>query len=126
MTNPSEDLQAQFEYAWNDLAERLTSGADSLRLMVQGVQDAADKNRLLDKAAGVDYATEIWDDFNSGAMQRSGDYAGMWRNFTDQMIARLGRSGFQPGYYQGLYLALDYQRGYGADVDAPRPLPRTV
>ena len=126
MQTTTENPQDRFNMAWTALGERLVSGAESLRLMAPKMSEQTDTMRLIDKAAGVEYAIDLWDDFNSGAMQDSGDFAGMWRTFTDQMLARLTVDGLMPGYYQGIYLALDYQRGYGEDVDAPRVRPRAV
>lgn len=124
MTTSAENPQDRFEMAWTALDERLTSDAKNLRDMAETVASETDKNRLLDKATGADYAISLWHDLNDGALRRSGDYAGMWRTFTDHIATRMRADGFQPGYYQGLDLAVSYQRGYGPDVDAPRLTPR--
>lgn len=125
MTNQTENPQDRFETAWTDLDERLVKGAQNLREMAVG-KDAEDANRLIDKAAGVEYGIDIWEELSISSDATKGDFAATWRTFTDEMLARLAADGFQPGYYQGIYLALDYQRGYGPDVDAPRVRPRAV
>jgi hypothetical protein len=126
MTTSTTDPQARFEMAWADLGERLVKGANNLREKATKGTDADDKNRLIDKACGVEYGIDLWEDFSTDSVHASGDFAALWRTFTDQMVARLAVDGLMPGYYQGLYLALDYQRGYGEDVDAPRVRPRAV
>lgn len=47
------------------------------------------------------------------------DLAGAWRTFTDEVAALLKDASRSAGHHQGAHLALTYQRGYGADVDAP-------
>lgn len=126
MENTVENPQARFEMAWNDLGERLVKSAANLRAMTPRISKQADKDRLIDKACGVEYGIEIWEHYSTGDTHAKGDFAALWRTFTDEMLARLSRDGLQPGYYQGIYLALDYQRGYGEDVDAPRVRPRAV
>lgn len=123
MTNDTENPQDRFEMAWAELDKRLVKGAKNLRDMAVG-KDTDDANRLIDKACGVEFGIEVWEEFSTSQAHSRGDFAACWRKFTDEMLARLARDGFQPGYYQGIYLALDYQRGYGADVDAPRVQPR--
>ena len=125
MTNETENPQDRFEMAWKDLDERLVKGARNLRDMANS-KSADDANRLIDKAAGVEYGIEIWEELSLSSDATKGDFAAVWGTFTDEMLARLAVDGLMPGYYQGIYLALDYQRGYGPDVDAPRVRPRAV
>lgn len=114
-----QDLQDRFATAWADLRERLTSGEQNLRDMAPTVSEAAQRDRLINKATGVQFAIDLWTDLANGALSATNDYAGMWRTFTDAAEARLSMRGYQPGYYQGVDLALSYQRGYGPEVDAP-------
>jgi hypothetical protein len=115
----TQNRQEAFQRAWTDLDERMLSAVRNLTANAERAIDEQSHDRLVDKRSGVEFGLDLWKDLNAGAMGRTGDYAGMWRTFTEQMSARLNEAGYQFGYYQGVHLVLTYQRGYGADVDAP-------
>lgn len=122
MTFPNDSRQEPFQNAWFDLSQRLLDAIVNLTSIRAKSQDETDRQRLADKFAAVVIALEVLHNLEDAAIADGGDYAGAWRLYTDKMTARLNEPGHPPGYYSGISLAMDYQRGYGPDVDAPRPI----
>lgn len=122
MHTENDDLSVsqQFRNAWFDLRDRLDNGVDSLRDMrFNGSSPSSAENfaRLTRKANGMEAAATIWRDVHA---EMRGDEAGSWRTFTDRIVGLHRATTQGTDFQEGLRVALSYQRGYGADVDAPR------
>lgn len=115
------DLAARFAHAWADLGERLSRGVETLSSAT-----TSDDERLRSKRDALSGALAVWTSLTTLEAARA------WRSFTDDVFALwlvnrdAHRCAAGPaerdssgGRCEGFALALEYQRGYGADVDAP-------
>lgn len=123
MSAPAVDFAAlnrDFMYAWGDLETRLTKAVGSLGDLATNARTPEEQERLSAKADGVQDGLNLW---NALSHERGFgmDFAGRWRTFADEMVGVLRNLDGKPdGYYDGVGLAVSYQRGYGDHVDAPR------
>lgn len=113
MTTVIEDRYAQ---AWSDLGERLTRGLDTLEAMPYEVRRA-------DKIEGLATARYIYDEIvetltENGTLNQHT----AWSVYTTELFdayRKADERGATAAYRSGLALGLEYQRGYGDDIDAP-------
>lgn len=117
---PSSLVAASFSHPWADLRERLESAVRNLNTLRAQSADPADQTRLTWKREGVEAARDVWERLNDQIADGTSDHAGAWRTFTADVTALFDAPADDLGFYQGVHLALTYQRGYGPDVDAPR------
>lgn len=115
---------ADFEHPWADLHERLTRADEALAGLMSNQQGTDNEIRLAWKRDALTHATSVWDRLNDRISLGDLDHAGAWRMFTDRVAALFGtlqqdNSPVHPGYYEGVAVALSYQRGYGEGIDAP-------
>lgn len=109
-----------FAYPWADLRERLDRGIKHLNALSQRKRtDPADQIRLTWKREGVEAAINTWGHLNDKIAAGTMDHAGAWRTMTGILVDLFNTPSVNPAYYQGISLALTYQRGYGTDIDAP-------
>lgn len=110
--------QTDFILAWNDLSHRLLRGIDALKVNRDtGAQNADDVARLTAKLDGLNAAKALYEQLNAAA-RVTGDFAGAWRTFTADAVA-LYKETNVADFGRGVALALEYQRGYSSDIDAP-------
>lgn len=107
--------QAPFQFAWTDLGQRLNSALATLESLAATTPDPKNRERLDSKVTGLNDALNLYGDL---AAAFPNDYAGAWRTFAAQVTTLLDIGVITEGYYQGVNVALSYQKGYGADVDA--------
>lgn len=109
-----------FEHPWTDLRDRLASGIKNLNaLSERDHTDPADRIRLTWKREGLEAALNEWARLNKAIAKGEHDHAGAWRTMTDALVRLFDTPAVNSGYYQGISLALTYQRGYGHPIDAP-------
>ncbi|KQP62914.1 hypothetical protein [Nocardioides sp. Leaf285] len=118
-TGHRAEVIARHEAAWADLGERIERGRT--RLLDLGADE-----RIRSKVAGLSEAATIRD--RLAADPETGAEAGdpewviwAWRSLTTALFEayRDALATSQAARATGLALALEYQRGFGFDVDAP-------
>lgn len=115
----TSSIQQGFQHAWEDLKVRIDRGDENLTALIARHEgsDTDEARRLIDKRSGLDSTRNVWATLNDHAIA-TGDYAAAWRLFTDAVFTHW-KNMTDPATRSGLALALDYQRGYGSDIDAP-------
>lgn len=112
-------FQCDFEYAWIDLAARMSAALVALESMIaHRADDGHDDSlaRLTGKAAGVREALDVHERLSA---TMSGNLGVAWRTFADEVTALLDDSSRSDGYHRGARIALTYQRGYQSNAPAP-------
>jgi len=112
----------QFRAAWSDLGKRLDTGYAVLRAQRDQTPFGTEQHwRLVLKLQGLDNAIELYkllkDRKDSG-----NDPVKAWRTYTDAVRhadknLNTGNELTDQAYRAGLRLGIDYQRGYGAELD---------
>ena len=111
---------ADFERPWTDLGERLAYAVRELgNLRDADTYGPENTARLTAKQAAVIDARGVWDNLNALVASEELTAHRAWLRYTDTVSGHYGFESFHPGYYEGVGLALSYQRGYGYSIDAP-------
>jgi hypothetical protein len=119
---------ADFAMPWRDLRTRLEAGLVALNERRRALQrtNPVEEIRLIWKRDALDDSLTAWERINDQLVRGDIDLAIGWRTFTEQVAHLYTVSSVNTGYYEGVSVALSYQRGYGADIDAPDiPNPHT-
>ena len=121
-TSATRHAASDFMLPWRDLRQRLNAATGNLRDLSREARsrdDSDNETRLIWKRDAIENAIDAWERINDQIVQGTLDHAGAWRTFTDQVAHLFTVPAVHPGYYEGVAVALSYQRGYAAHVDAP-------
>lgn len=103
-----------FVHPWSDLNERLTSASEGLLAMAMTADDPENTARLVAKRDGIQSGLTIWAEIEA---ERT-NHRLAWNEYTNRMAALFTVTRTNLAYYEGVAVAIGYQRGYASHIDA--------
>lgn len=121
MSDISTDIATSYDLAWPDLKERLQRAEVALKDL-GGNRGGEDEYRLHRKQRAVSEALTIHVNLSNDIVAGGRTVEDAWGAYAHRLTNLLTTYVDDPGYYQGLGLALSYQHGYGLPTAEYEPI----